>query len=437
MTSKIRVEHLFSTIARFKWVLIITLCLLAAAIASPTLLSRGTAAPLPAFGPTLLHFNGNPPEDSGCTGIGSVDVTGLNSNTCATLTQTAGLSTGPAAKWVAAAGLNGSTDRNPEDPNWLWVLSSPTTLSGPMTVDWWQACNAECVALGGTWRIRLWADGKLVFFQENNSATPAVADVPSLLSVTVTLPKVTANSKFVLHVDTQFVDTGQGATIFYDSQLPCPGATSGPCDSTVTMPVVDPNATPTPTPTPTPAPTPGACDSLVFGGPDKTCPGNPRYQNFFAPAGSSAESGAGEFNIGFNPHTGRIMTMNTGPIWRLTPPELLTPHKPECCEALWEDKSAASTNVGVDPILFTDQKTGRTFASNSTVGANAVYAYSDNDGDMWFPFGVGPPNGGADHETIGSGPFPASLSMLTTPQNQGQYVVYCSQNEVGDRKSVV
>src|SRR5204863_121719 len=89
-------------------------------------------------------------------------------------------------------------------------------------------------------------------------------------------------------------------------------------------------------------------------------------------------------------------TMNIGPIWRLTPPERLSPAKPECCEALWEDKSTLTTNTGLDPILFTDQHTGRTFASNSTVGANAVYAYSDNDGDSWIEAGFSPPDGGAD-----------------------------------------
>jgi len=171
--------------------------------------------------------------------------------------------------------------------------------------------------------------------------------------------------------------------------------------------------------------------SATFGGPDPTVPGNPRYQNFYAPAGSSAEEQVqGEFNIGFDPKTGRIMVMNIGPIWRLTPPELLA--QPECCDALWEDKTADSTFVGVDPILWTDQKTGRTFASNSTAGANAVYAYTDaaapfNDGDMWVPLGASPPSGGTDHETIGSGPYPAALSALGTPVNQGEAVYYCSQ----------
>jgi hypothetical protein len=168
-----------------------------------------------------------------------------------------------------------------------------------------------------------------------------------------------------------------------------------------------------------------------FGGPDPTIPGVPRYQNFYAPAGTSAESSNGEFNIGFNPHSGRIMTMNTGPIWRLTPPERLSPAKPECCEALWEDKSTITTNTGLDPILFTDQHTGRTFASNSTVGANAVYAYSDNDGDSWIEAGFSPPDGGVDHESIGTGPYPDSLSALRNGINQGQAVYYCSQDIVG------
>ncbi len=175
----------------------------------------------------------------------------------------------------------------------------------------------------------------------------------------------------------------------------------------------------------------GGGGSSGFGGPDPTTPGVPRYQNFYAPAGSSAESTAGEFNIGFNPHSGRILTMNTGPIWRLTPPELLTPSLPACCEALWEDRSPLTTNIGLDPILWTDQKTGRSFASNSTAGADAVYAYSDNDGALWVEIGAGPPDGGADHETIGTGPFPAAFSLLATPLNQGQNTLYCSQDIVG------
>jgi PKD repeat protein len=166
----------------------------------------------------------------------------------------------------------------------------------------------------------------------------------------------------------------------------------------------------------------------TFGGPDPTAPGVPRYQNFYPPSGSSAEPSSGEFNIGFNPKSGRIMTMNIGEIWRITPPELLSPAQPECCEGLWEDKTNLTTITGVDPILFTDQKTGRTFASNSTAGANALYGFSDTDGDLWVPLAASPVSGGTDHETIGSGPYPASLSALSTPVNQGEAVYYCSQS---------
>jgi hypothetical protein len=178
---------------------------------------------------------------------------------------------------------------------------------------------------------------------------------------------------------------------------------------------------------------PGTDGALTagFGGPDPTTPGVPRYMNFYAPAGTSAQPSSGEFNIGYNPATGRIMTMNSGPVWRITPPELLKPAQPECCEGLWEDKSTVSANTGLDPILWTDQMTGRTFVSNSTAGANAVYGYSDNDGDSWTEGGVSPPNGGADHETIGSGPYPASVPLGNDAVNKGRAVYYCSQDVVG------
>jgi hypothetical protein len=174
-----------------------------------------------------------------------------------------------------------------------------------------------------------------------------------------------------------------------------------------------------------------------FGGPDPTVPGNPRYQNFYAPAGSSAQTSEGEFNIGFDPITHGIMAMNLGDIWRLTPGESQTPAKPECCEALWENKTPSTTSLlPMDPILWTDQKTGRTFAANSFYGANFSYAYTDgaapfNDGDLWVEAGASPPNGGQDHETIGSGPYPLIPGLPVNPVNQGEMVFYCSQSGFG------
>src|SRR5207244_12968923 len=111
-----------------------------------------------------------------------------------------------------------------------------------------------------------------------------------------------------------------------------------------------------------------------------------------------------------------------------------------CVDARWEDESNGTTNTGLDLILWIDQNSGRTFASNSTAGANVAYGYTDsttpglNDGDVWNPASASPPNGGADHETIGSGPYPniapynipSGLGDPTNPVTPWQAVSYCS-----------
>ena len=172
-----------------------------------------------------------------------------------------------------------------------------------------------------------------------------------------------------------------------------------------------------------------------FGQADPTIPGVPRYQTF----ATNNNSGSGEYNIGYNPATGRIMNMNSGPVWRITPAEKLTPAKPECCPELWENKSNPTTNIGVDPILWTDQWTdanplpgqpsqgARTFASNSTAGTNGVYGFTDDDGETWLPLSASPPNASSDHQTIGSGPYPAAFSALGNAVNHGHAVYYCAQ----------
>ena len=184
---------------------------------------------------------------------------------------------------------------------------------------------------------------------------------------------------------------------------------------------------------------PGPCDATIFGTADPVCPGVPRFQTFVPEAlgATWANDTSGEFNMGFNPRTGRIMAKNSFPNARITPAEIkpdgtnTSSGLPESCPELWEDKSVPSEVVGLDPILWTDQPSGRSFMSNSTAGAVGEFAFTDNDGDLWVPASASPPNGGVDHQTIGSGPIPESLADLRTDQNFGQYVVYCSQDLVG------
>jgi hypothetical protein len=179
------------------------------------------------------------------------------------------------------------------------------------------------------------------------------------------------------------------------------------------------------------APSGGSGGGTVFGSATPTQPGVPRYQTIAAPDGSGANSSSGEFNIGFNPKTGNILTNSWGDVFRVTPPELRTPALPEAGPALWTDVSPTIASLTTaDPILVTDQSTGRTFVSNQTTGAEALFAYTNDDGATWTEPALGPPDGGADHETVGVGPYPSTLSSLGTVYPNAVY--YCSQAQVPD-----
>jgi serine protease AprX len=201
-----------------------------------------TGTGTPSLGPegpdtrTVLHFQGN--TEDGCTGTGATDVTTCNGPF---LRTTSALSASTAASWtVANPLLNGTAARNVHDPNWVWDLTSPTTVAGPMTVEFWASCGACARSIGfsADWNIRLWADGVKVF-EQRVTATPASPNVAEKLSVTVNLPQATASSSFVLHVDPVYIDSQNNTRIYYDSAQACPTAASGSgaCDSIVRMPV--------------------------------------------------------------------------------------------------------------------------------------------------------------------------------------------------------
>lgn len=169
-----------------------------------------------------------------------------------------------------------------------------------------------------------------------------------------------------------------------------------------------------------------------FGKPDPVEPNVARYHNN-EPFGLTAEAGNGECNIGFNPNTFKIMFMcfGNGSVFRLTTPERLPEPLPESCPAVWEDVTPLATSGPqpvADPILFTDGISGRTWASNLTAGPNISYAFTDNDGDTWVEAGGGG-IAGADHQTIGSGPYPADF-VLPHPLHENA-VYFCSQAIAG------
>ncbi|HVF34613.1 MAG TPA: PKD domain-containing protein [Candidatus Saccharimonadia bacterium] len=161
----------------------------------------------------------------------------------------------------------------------------------------------------------------------------------------------------------------------------------------------------------------------------------PRFQEHVAPPALGND--AAEPSIGVNRHTDRAMFISYTQALRMTFLENAAPPlgpMPTSCDALWEDKSGFLTTVNtLDPILFTDDVTGRTFNSQLS-GANSLFEFTDDDGENWTVGQIGAPNGGADHQTVASGPYPVGFvpAGATWPANAPKRAVYyCSQSVAG------
>jgi hypothetical protein len=156
----------------------------------------------------------------------------------------------------------------------------------------------------------------------------------------------------------------------------------------------------------------------------------PRFENFNPPAAGPSTLGlhAGEPSIGIGlPITGhpegRALFQADVQTLRVT--------FNGCSKALWENKSAPTSQEDFDPILFTDFTTGRTIAHLLTFAANVIAGESSitttspgNDGDIWTPSTGAGIASGVDHQTVGGGPYHTPL--IGTPANP-HAVYYCSQ----------
>lgn len=149
----------------------------------------------------------------------------------------------------------------------------------------------------------------------------------------------------------------------------------------------------------------------------------PRFITYASPPGLG--DGAGEPTLGWNSNTQRVMYVAGTETDRVTFPDLLTPAQPQACDALWENVTDPVVSAAtVDPILETEQISGRTFVSHNFFGPNALFGYTDDDGESWIPASASPPNGGTDHQTVGLGPYPADSPFAALYD----YAVYfCSQ----------
>jgi hypothetical protein len=150
------------------------------------------------------------------------------------------------------------------------------------------------------------------------------------------------------------------------------------------------------------------------------------FRNYAAPNSLTDAHNAGEPSIGVDFKTGAVMYQAYTSTFKV----LFGNQTP--AQATWSDKSATPTTgcpqgslTSLDPILFTDRQTGRTFESQLS-GTTSLTCYTDDDGTSWTPTTGGAPDSGVDHQTIGGGPFsPSSPGALTSYKNA---VYYCSQD---------
>jgi PKD domain/Fibronectin type III domain len=140
-------------------------------------------------------------------------------------------------------------------------------------------------------------------------------------------------------------------------------------------------------------------------------------------------SGAGEPSIGVGrlgaQHIPNAALYIAGlEVLRVTRDECLSSSRQET--DLWVDKTAPNNGLTtLDPILFTDYRTGRTFASQ--LGPKcSLMSFSDNDGESWFPSQGCGINAGVDHQSVGGGPFPVTDPIGGIGYPDATY--YCSQD---------
>lgn len=136
-------------------------------------------------------------------------------------------------------------------------------------------------------------------------------------------------------------------------------------------------------------------------------------------SGPAPANGAGEPSIGVNPHTGKVFFQDFATTWRVDFDDSALP-----AVAAWDDVTPPNSIYNVDPILFTDQSTGRTWAGG-LAGQCSVLAFTDDDGASWTPTGNACASPAFDHQSIGSGAWSADPTSVLKQYSRAFY--YCAQ----------
>lgn len=147
----------------------------------------------------------------------------------------------------------------------------------------------------------------------------------------------------------------------------------------------------------------------------------PGFRNYAAPDSLPRAHDAGEPSIGNNWKSGATMFQAYTSTFKVD-------FDPTTGDATWADRSAGppkcTAATSLDPILWTDHASGRTFESQ-LAGKTALTCLTDDDGATWTPTSGSGINSGVDHQTIGGGPFSAG-GVGGVASDLAVY--YCSQD---------
>lgn len=153
----------------------------------------------------------------------------------------------------------------------------------------------------------------------------------------------------------------------------------------------------------------------------------PTLTTYGAPQNLPDAHNAGEPSIGNNFRTGATFFQSSLSTYRVRFDDTVTP-----ATAQWSDASAKlatgcpqGSTTSLDPILYTDSSTGRTFESQLS-GVDSLTCFTDDDGATWLPSQGGGIPSGVDHQTLGGGPFAADPLNATNTYPRAVY--YCSQD---------
>ena len=155
----------------------------------------------------------------------------------------------------------------------------------------------------------------------------------------------------------------------------------------------------------------------------------PGFTDYAAPSSLPDANNAGEPSIGTSYKTDKTFFQSSLSTYKVDFDDTSTP-----ATATWTDASANAgdgcpqgSTVSLDPILFTDHETGRTFESQLT-GADSATCYTDDDGKTWSPSTGGGIPSGVDHQTVGGGAYSANGVGALPTSTYKNAVYYCSQD---------